>query len=163
MKRAPALMGPMKGNVMSAFVVKDDTINEIVGYFLRYADAGNTMLTRPLAIVGLAVPTAPPAKRDKACWDLGKELHALNVRAVRARYADADECGRVSGEYTYEHDAGSPGNDVQVYKHIRCWRYQCMEGNVPKDPVFKAMGEVASLLAQAIVHNLPEYDSANWD
>lgn len=51
---------------------------------------------------------------------------------------------------------------MQALKSLRCWLYQCSEGNVPEQPLFKALERYAGDLAFHIVAELPGWNAAEW-
>ena len=56
-----------------------------------------------------------------------------------------------------------PTNIIQAYKSLRCWLYQCAEGDVPETSLLYAtMSRISDMLAHEIVQNLPQYDRAAW-
>jgi hypothetical protein len=60
--------------------------------------------------------------------------------------------------YTY-----TPTSTIQAYKSLQCLSYQCCEGNVPDNPLYKLLEEIENAMARQIVSDLAEYDKAEWD
>jgi hypothetical protein len=52
---------------------------------------------------------------------------------------------------------------VQAFKSIRCWLYQCNEGNCDQHPLFQAFQRIAAAIAEGIVQDMPMYEMAAWD
>ena len=137
---------------MSAYIVDDETIDRIVNY-VKFTQNGEEAAQRILQKYVI-----DPEK-------LGRELFALNVEAVRQRYSDCksieDMPGKI-GHYEYVHTPSINGNRFQILKSMKCWLYQCSEGDVPKRPLFKAIEELSNDLAHTIVGGMPEYERARW-
>lgn len=137
---------------MSAYVVDSDTINKIVS-FLTFGNNSaywdHTYLFREL---GYKIPyVIEDYKR------LANDLFEMNVSAVKQRYPDDTE------EYTYQfHTSINVRPAIEIYKAAQCLRYQCSEGNVPGTPLYKALDQFCSNLAEAIISGLPEYKNAPW-
>lgn len=135
---------------MSAFVVEDKTINRIAT-FLFALDRDNADWTkRKLKELGIT---------NEA--ELGNAMFKLNCDAVDARYG-ADEWKTFTGGETYQYDYELTSL-IPVIKHLQCWRYQCSEGNVPEQPLYKIMNEYLADLALHVVSNTREYNAAKWE
>lgn len=87
---------------------------------------------------------------------LGQKLYELNAKAVAQRYEETPE--RV--KFTREE---SPVSKISAVKALHCLRYQCSEGDVPKDPLFKKISRAIEILSEDIVCNLPEWNNEPWD
>ena len=142
---------------MSAFVVEPETIAAIIGEITWDApDAGLAShfgLREYMASEGW--PTDTEGERERlaqAMWD-------MNVDAVVWRYPGRETpamhpwpgTGRIYHQ----------GN-VQGYKSLLCYLYQCMEGPIPERPLYKALDRVSDLLAHGIVRQLWQYEKAEW-
>ena len=140
---------------MSAFVVTDETINRIL--YLATVDRRGVDNLRWRGVNLL--PLDDPACVDPLT-DLGNRLRALNVAAVRTRYADgAAEMIGSDGPRRFNAKACSR---VVAYKALQCWLYQCSEGDVPETPLFKQMDTLRNDIAADIVADLPAYSAAEW-
>jgi len=145
---------------MSAFIVDSKTLDNVVAALCR-ASLCNEMI-------------APSVRR---------ELHAMNVAAYGERYAKQDGIA-------YEESRGEATHAlVQQIKSVRCFLYQCTEGDVPKSKrfagLYAACERAASYLsieyvdrhkialkvkegntladeAQSYVMSTDEYESAEW-
>ena len=118
---------------MSAFVVNNMTIHRCL-YGLVYAK--------------LARGYSP---------SLGQKLLDLNVRAVNARYNEKDVAPK------FEDMGEMDVSKISAVKALHCLRYQCSEGDVPKDPLFKKISRAIEILSEDIVCNLPEWSKVPWD
>ena len=55
------------------------------------------------------------------------------------------------------------GTEIQVLKSLRCWLYQCTEGQVVKEPLYRFFNDVVEqYLMSTIICALPEYEQAAW-
>ena len=120
---------------MSAFLVDHDTIN--------------------------AVCTALEAGRLTACEDsdrLGVDLLHLNYRALGERYHECEVPDKASLSFRYSPKGYTL---VQLLKAVRCLRYQCAEGSVPDELLFKRLEACIGALALQIVDALPEYQECD--
>ena len=132
---------------MSAYIVKDKTINRVVTWlsvqpeFLQKRVAGNA-----------EIEIEDPEFRFK----LGLSMYKLNVDAVNERYQenhDPDLSFKARHEFA---------NRIQVLKSLRCWLYQCTEGEAVTRPLYKAMETLRDFLALEIVESMPKYEAAEW-
>jgi hypothetical protein len=53
-------------------------------------------------------------------------------------------------------------SEVQFFKSLQCFLYQCCEGNVDERPLYKALSAIIGLLAPFINEDSAEYDAAVW-
>ena len=53
---------------------------------------------------------------------------------------------------------------IEFYRALRCWLYQCSEGDIPEGPVYQMMQGISNRLAHFIIANIPEYrDAPGWE
>lgn len=135
---------------MSAFVVNTDTLNKIVSEMVAEANEDSM---REMFKVADGWFYYPLLVDD--CQRLINDLHAMNVRAVNQRYGEDEQPERQ--HYTYQIT-----RKIDAYKALRCFLYQCSEGDVPDEPLFKAMHELSNDWAHNIVIEMPEYDKQPW-
>jgi len=91
--------------------------------------------------------------RDK----LGRRMHELNARAVAEHYREEPE--------TWPMAVNTPSkacSDIQAYKSLRCWLYQCTEGDVPEDRLYRDMADMANAWACHLVAMSDAYEKAGW-
>lgn len=132
---------------MSSFVVDDKTINSIASFI--FTDKDSQRSVEKLNALGIA--TRPQ--------DLGEEMYKLNLAAVEDRYGEYSAGQMCSLDYKYRRVTASK---IQVLKNLRCWIYQCSEGEVPNTTLYKFMDEYSGELALDIVRTMPEWEIANW-
>src|SRR5438105_6840714 len=135
-------MGGEKTN-MSAFMVKDKTINRIVTWLKSEVSTSHYTLDQ------LARKYDIDFVSDT--WDekLANAMFQLNCDGVNARYGEgeAEKFRPLNFKYRPEvyHSL------VQVLKSLQCWHYQCCEGKVSKTKLYQFFEEVENYLALKIV------------
>lgn len=140
---------------MSAFVVEDKTINRVVSFLHNQHHLSNYHLKIKESF-GLDLLS------EEDCEKLARSMFETNCRSVRARYADADEAEMIPREFVYSYELRTP--PIQVYKSLRCWLYQCSEGDIPEtSALYQGMRKLASLYAKEIVEASKDYEKADWD
>ncbi len=87
---------------------------------------------------------------------IGQKLYELNAKAVAHRYDEPAERVKFTSE------EGVP-TKISAVKALHCLRYQCSEGDIPKDPLFKKISRAIEILSEDIVCNLPEWNKEPWD
>jgi len=134
---------------MSAFIVEPNTINRIVTFMAN--DRHNQHRFEKFRKSFHVDPhDSPEAKQI-----VGSLLLTLNIRAVNKRYADT----QTVEFYWFAWEQVPP---IQAYKSLRCWLYQCAEGTVPQSELFLLMSEYQGCVAENIVSQLPEFETAAW-
>lgn len=139
---------------MSAFVVKDRTINRVVTWL--HQGRSNTIYYRKIKD---ALSLDLLARTH--CERLAQAMFELNCRAIRERYDDSDRVEMIPTSFTPKYELATT---MQAYKSLQCWRYQCPEGDVPETSVLCAiMAEILDCMAHDIIYSLPDYEKAAWD
>lgn len=143
---------------MSAFVVEDKTINVIVNFLEKesWQNDGLTygMLIRKLKKLGYDLTQPEEDKR------LAEDLFIMNCRAINQRYGMGEAAKFRSMDFKF--DASQCTGNYQVYKSLGCLIYQCSEGEVPKEPLYKALVDIKRIMAECLIDRLPEYNKAVW-
>ena len=142
---------------MSAYIVDEETINKIVAGL----DSGqhSAYWLSELSEGGYDIRSSEEAREQ-----LGTDMYALNVEAVRQRYpGEADDTlPGIIGPKVYHYRYVLPRPMIATLKALRCWAYQCSEGDVPERPLFKLMQNMIDHLSIEIISELPEYEAADW-
>jgi hypothetical protein len=139
---------------MSAFMVEDTTINYVVNWLRRNIDQFSLI---PHKLKELGFDTSVQGWAEK----LGQAMFQLNIKAVNARYGDGEAAEFRKLDYRFEHTEAV--SLVQVLKSLRCWLYQCCEGDVPETKLYGLFDtDVRMYLMDKIITALPEYDQAEW-
>ena len=133
-------------NTMSAFIVKDSSINRIVG-----------------KVVEMEVSTFQNfmGESDNGAKDLAEALFDMNVAAVSERYPDIDSRKEFHPE-EFIYVPNVVDNDVQTLMSVQCLLYQCSEGNIPSFSLYEALERFSAILSDCIIGRLPEYNEAKW-
>lgn len=121
-------------------------------------------ITRVIVALNANGVDEPTQDRDL----LGMMLYELNVRALRARYP-----GDVHVAPAYRYVPENRIDLMQHYKSLRCFLYQCGEGDVPEQPLYLRLVAVRDHLAHLLGHNddgtfrsaerKAAYDRCEWD
>ena len=148
---------------MSAFVVEDRTINRIVAFL---AQGANEDAAKPLVRLGYKIQANGNGGRvaqHREKERLAKALFEMNCRAVDARYADHPARTKFHPEEFVFLTEAPPGA-IEAIKRMGCLGYQCLEGDVPEEDLYKALRESQKLVALGYVCDSPEYDGAGgWE
>ena len=149
---------------MSAYVVDDKTINNIVSSLDHARGNGSHTCPAPKNIFthvinGEIVISTPE--------ELGQRMRKLNEDAVKYRYPDSDDlpgpCDKDGKLKPYHYRFQPATTPIRLLKSIRCFLYQCSEGDFDTCDLFKALDKYSLRLAYHIVTNSKEYDDAPWD
>ena len=135
---------------MSSYVVGKETIDRITSYLDQMRTSSQPYWSRKL---GMKHPD--PCISTKQLSELGTRMWSMNAKATGERYNKEEPATIYDYKYTLI-------NDVQVYKSLQCFLYQCGEGNIPETDLYKALKELLLKLAGDIIIDLPEYQEAEW-
>lgn len=139
---------------MSAYIVNDKTINRVVTYLNGDNDARHTK-REVVSIIADHI-----ANTENMAAALGQTMFELNVEAIKQRYPDDDPSEFRPLDYQYRLEIGE--SKIQVLSSLRCWLYQCAEGDVPETKLYRVMEEYSHHLALSIVYSLPEWNATEW-
>ena len=134
---------------MSAFFVSIGTMNKVLDGIMNIRNRIYSSHGRFDVAQGRA------ADLDK----LGQDLFMMNLRALNARYNDDVPEGV---EYTYPMRFMATPLEHSL-RACECLMYQCSEGNVPDEPLFKNLKAFAEELRSAIIDRSAIYQAAPWD
>jgi len=147
---------------MSAFKVTNQTINTIVD-FLAYEQYDRTAPTYGQCARLLHKKTNNVFV-DKNTLDddaLISAMHQMNEDALQALYED-----RLKEMYDNDRTFAPVGRKplIEVFKRLSCYLYQCAEGTIPeKNPLYKALREIETYIAECIVEGMKEYKDIPWE
>ena len=136
---------------MSAFIVNWACINCIVTHLNLHAQRFGWLASE------LGYDVSRRADLDR----LARALFAMNCRAVDHRYGPGTASQDMADvpAIGYRHVMRSA---PAVYKAACCLQYQCIEGDVPETPLFKGLENIMRQIADRIVTDLPEFETASW-
>ncbi len=139
---------------MSAYIVEDSTINAVVSFLaINRRGSGDWLRRQILAETGCDLQTQDGKER------LGAAMFALNCNAVEQRYGTGQ--AKEFRDLNYQFSLNISVNKFSAYKSLKCWLYQCAEGDVPESSLlFAAMSRVKGEMADDIVSSLAQYESA---
>jgi hypothetical protein len=139
---------------MSAFIVADTTINNVVNWLRRDVDLDRfSRIPHKLTELGFDTGKSGWAER------LGYAMFQMNINAVDTRYGSGEAMKFRKLDYRYE--VIEPVPLVQVLKSLQCWLYQCNERSVPETALYQLFdNDVQLYLMNEIIDTLPEYQNA---
>lgn len=144
---------------MSAFIVSQKTINQVLTFLNGHLDRG---CGPGYAFRQLGFVLDDPDSLQK----LGQELFDLNCLAVDTRYAHNAEALRTFAEqkevFHFRFEECLP---IQAYKSLQCLYYQCSEARATDTKLYKALSRVEHEVADYLLTELvckAEYDKAQW-
>lgn len=137
---------------MSAFVVEDKTINTVVSFLNSTTDPFSAY---PFKTLGYDSRSIDDLER------LARDLYLMNCDAVDARYGKG-KFTTSDAELAFTFSFVNNPNPVAVYKHAKCLRYQCSEGDVPERHLFKALEQFIETIATQIIEEIPGYKETAW-
>jgi hypothetical protein len=138
---------------MSAFLVEKKTIDRILSLVASECRRSK-WFTKELT-EKLNADVSEAHWRDR----LGQKMWDLNQLSLGYRYGDKKEDLR----YFFD-DVSGYTNQFQMFKSLKCWLYQCAEGESPEKSVLYRVfsHEISLYLAMRIVQSTPEYEQAEW-
>lgn len=155
---------------MSAFMMSNETLSALANLIARYYVSSDSM--------GFYFPEELREELNDIRFDGEKifnELVKLNIASLSQRYIDyGDMLGDI--KYLPNHDMWErPVTDIeygvtmiaqwhyQFLKSLRCYLYQCCEGDCYDTKLYKALDQLSLELAYFIATNQPEYEIAEWE
>lgn len=139
---------------MSAFIVENKTINRILAYMIADSDLCCYLDT-------LGLDFTDDKLIEASATMLGRAMLAMNCAAYDARYGEG-QAAKVLGDDRYRYESIKTPSRFQAASSLRCFLYQCSEGDIPERKLFKAISHYADALAWSIVRDTPEYKNAEW-
>ena len=132
------------------YIVDDETINIIVSYLYAKAAGHDTSIIS----VGLVRMGFDLSNNTDHAKRLANAMFDLNVAAVQTK---GESFPLPIFKYLF-----TPATQIGVIKALECWKYQCTKGYVPKTKLYKAMAQTHCLLCSDYIHQLDEYEAAQW-
>lgn len=129
---------------MSTYLVPDSTINRIVTFAKSCRDGSDG----PFEDAGYYLRAEPDA-----AGRLSADLQMMNAHAVSTRYKEPEAFDPI--RYRAEF-----ASTIQAYKAARTLLYQCSEGKIPQQPLYRALEQFANTLAHRMISAMPEYQRA---
>lgn len=155
---------------MSAFMMSNETLSKLANLIARYYVNSDSM--------GFYFPEELREELKDVRFSGEKifnELANLNIASLSQRYYD---CGDMIGDVEYFPHCDiwqRPVWDIeygitrikqwhyQFLKSLRCYLYQCCEGDCYETGLYKALDKLSLELGYFIATNQPEYELADWD
>lgn len=134
---------------MSAFVVRDHTINRILSFLMNWR-------SREWSLQQFAKVIDFGHQNMDFTQKLGEALLAMNNDAVNQRYEENESVP----DYTFKFELVEL---PQALRSLRCLIYQCSEGNVPETELYKQLDDLSHRWALELCERVPAYANAKWD
>ena len=159
---------------MSSFIMSPETVAYIAEYIAAHINNGFNYthlynglpqeFVNRVMIDGMGSPEL-----------IYKQLYALNYDAFEGRYEgrhaeDLESCREFANEFSvFDNRIDKPSTGkaekwhYQMLKSMRCYLYQCNEGEVfVQTDTYKAVENMVKGLTDYIINKLPEYQEAEW-
>jgi hypothetical protein len=145
---------------VSSFLVSDKLINQIITFmgkthteklqhhFYRFR---KTTITQSGSSLEILNEETYPEYNNR----VGAALHALNLAAVNYRYEETTQP-------SYDGFKEETATDGQVLMSLRCFLYQCSEGDISEKILYKDLEVLRYEITSMIVEMSPEYQNAQW-
>ena len=135
---------------MSSFIVSKGCMNNIISGLFNKHNFKNSYSN---------IYKRQNLNESKDYIRLANDLFKMNNRAVVQRYGRDDDYSKIEKFK----DFNGHISIMQLLKSVQCLKYQCSEGEVPQEELFKWLNDLETCLAHYIVGNLPSYQEARWD
>ncbi len=93
--------------------------------------------------------------------DLARDLHRMNDRALIVRYDSSQEPA-----FKYSHTKACPMATAEsmatFYQSLKCYLYQCAEGNLPDTALYRRLTKIKDSLANRIAAKSCEDLNITW-
>jgi len=133
---------------MSAFIVSQGTVNQIIDY-IAWVSVKDPYMLRILKSAGYELP--------KQVEKLGQDMIDLNYGAVNERYSEDEK------PVGFKRIRNVPVSDIQTVKSLQCYLYQCTEGDkFENSKLYQGLRRIEEHLLNEIVTSLPAYGKAVW-
>lgn len=128
----------------------------------------SAFLVTPKTINVIAEKLAESREFTEPVSQVASELLEMNLRALEERY------GRDEGSYGYTHQyRHEKAGSLEIYKRMRCYLYQCLEGDVPASALYQEVDRLCNTFAKIVeveqqkgideILDSREYDLIPWE
>jgi hypothetical protein len=136
---------------VSAYIVEDKVINQIVTYVVYARDLGWLRQEFAEAIA--------PSVSGNFGPEIGRALFDMNVAAVEVRYGKGQAKEFRALDYRFTPESAS---ELRVYHAIRELLYQCDEGDIAEtNRLYGLLGDLKAVVADSIIERVTE-PSRGW-
>lgn len=145
---------------MSSFIIQDETINKLVNFFVTCAyskEEYKPQITNEINKFGYDL-TYDEEEKNGDANNLGQRMKVLNKKAYNHAY-------KIKGDFGlfYWDENLNEYNIYQILKSLNCFLYQCLEGDIPEDNLYKTLSNIEKILTNHIINNLEDYKKAKWE
>ncbi len=145
---------------MSSWIIEDKTINKLVNFFVTCSyskEEYKPEITRQINKFGYDLTYNTEDKNPDAN-NLGQRMKVLNKKAWNYRYNKSGDFG------LFKFDDSINEKDIyQILKSLQCFLYQCSEGEIPQEDLYKTLQNIEEILINHIISNLEDYKKAKWE
>ena len=128
-----------EGECMSAYIVKDIIINRIVTHMIFSDDQW-------------VIRDVMPSLYEEGVHEaFARKLFDLNVEAVKAAYGEGACKKWRYRSLDFKFEIVPRPDDLQVHEDLDEYLYQCHEGNIPRENLYKLMRNYHCLLCKRII------------
>lgn len=147
---------------MSAYVVRDETINIIVTFIFdnnRQYNEKYYYTLNPLRELHPGFITQEPGfDQPDGPGKLGNALFKLNCDSVEGRYGKGQ--AKEFRPLDYKYKRGGMCNVYKVLAAMSDWLYQSCEGGCENDPLYQAIDRMQGNIALSLIKDTAEYQAA---
>jgi len=163
----------LKDYKMSCFLVGEDSINYLTSFFISSSyknDLLFSQINNTLEEAGFKIVFDDKTQNYPIAEKLAFEMFKLNFNAYTYRYKEYKNF-QIEGikdleNYKFnEIEIGINSNKnaiFQVLKSLHCFIYQCSEGDIIEDKLYKTLDRIASIISNNLISELPEYKKVDW-
>lgn len=147
---------------MSAYIVSYETlarIAETLAYKMTFPNNGNAVFLNVEPIKRVLKDCYFAWNKEYMADEIYKRLHAMNAAAVAERYKEEPEATPDTMPTVRRY---SDSELVELIKAIDCYLYQCSEGDVPENELYKALYDFNVSCYRYKVQSTNEYQRAPW-
>lgn len=142
---------------MSCFIVSNNIINSIVCYMGRVSSIYDRRYLGNLLNKNDEETSIYIVNHNNYISEFGRDLINLNIKAFNYRYPN----DKMEELKNYIH-VPYVVSQIQLIKNIKCYLYQCDEGNFHEDLLYKFMDSLCYSLCYDFVSDSPNYDKLTW-
>ena len=152
---------------MSAYIISKETMHRVVAAVVDYLSTSHgphNVTAEGMQALTEFLPHGFTVHAQRIAY--GRALYKMNAEAVNARYShNQDALDAMLPEAEHYTGRFVAPTDMEKFKAMTCFLYQCSEGNVPEEnPLFALCQTVKHDIADDIVKSLPSWNlSKGWD
>jgi sulfur relay (sulfurtransferase) DsrF/TusC family protein len=142
---------------MSSFLIEDSSINKIVTFLIKCSYSNEIYygeINKILVKYGFNLNYIE--NKNLEAEKLARYMKSLNLSAINYRYNEENK------DYNIKFEEIDEKNLFQILKSLECFLYQCSEGEIPQENLFKMLEQITYILKDLIINSLKDYKTAKW-